>query len=157
MSSCSKVTDLFKFTQEVKVRVQLKSVGPQSPHIFPYIVQSTGTSVVEGYMEGEKKFFLRSKKSTLDAMVPYEIEPSQLWFCGLKIRDKYNKMGFLPVIYMNRHKITPNICLLGQGGKRRPYEQSPPVFSCFPSLCLYQKGLCLGHILAQAAKPSPNG
>lgn len=64
-------------------------------------------------MEGEKKFFFRFKKSILDVMVFYEIELFQLWFCGFKIRDKYNKMGFFFVIYMNRYKIIFNICLLG--------------------------------------------
>lgn len=77
-SSCSKVTELLKITQEVKVRLQLKPVGPQTPHTVSCIMWSFGESIVEGYMKEKKAFFLCSKKSTLDAMVPREIEPSKL-------------------------------------------------------------------------------
>lgn len=58
MTSCSKVTELHKITQEVKVRLQLKSVGPQTPHTVPYIMWSSGESIVEGYMKEKKAFFL---------------------------------------------------------------------------------------------------
>lgn len=70
------MTDLLKFTQAVGV--QLKAVSPQSSHIVPSIVRSSGRGVVEGSREGKKHspFALRRP---LDAVDPREIEPSKQW------------------------------------------------------------------------------
>lgn len=67
MTYCSKVTDLLKITQEVKTRFQLKSV--ETPHTICYIVGHLGKLL--GRVKGNF-FFLCSKKSILDAMVPHE-------------------------------------------------------------------------------------